>query len=551
MYMDSPDNISDTTSTDDLLEIKNTFINHLFTKINNYAHELFNDPTDELIDNLKDITTTPAVQNEELSEWLADTWKEGLSSEDIDKYTKQLIDLKKKINSEIPTIPEIMDADISDEDKSKAVQLYDLIKALPNFTEEYKTIKKALEAILNKEETGEADEIEKQLLTTDETPLKRQILLSNYSLAEKNILYKKLKFLDIATTDETEKEKNRTTISIALELDKNPVLKPALSNKPNNEEFNSKILELQHELNKNIYGLNDVKEEIISILCTRYSNPDATGQVIVLEGPPGCGKTQFVLSLGKVQNLPVHKIPFGGANDPAYLEGFLGTYASSQAGIIVNTMLKAKCKNPIILGDEVDKIEEGHKGQAVNGVLLSCFDPTQNKNFYDKRLDGISTDLSHIWWFLTCNDANKIDPILLDRCKVIKIRAPKLEEKIGIAREHSFKKAHKFVGWDTSKIKILNSGFYSPFVRITNENIEYIIKKSKIEEKGVRIMEHNIQTILKKINVLKLITLKNSTIGKVKLSYSIPNFKLPLTLDKNIIDILFEEEKKEILSYYI
>lgn len=548
MYMESPDNISDTSAPDEILELKNTFINHLFTKINNYAHEIFNEPTEELIENLKDtISFETNSSDNELSEWLNDNWKDNLSDEDIEKYTKQLLELKKKINSDIPTVPQIMDADISDEDKSKAIQLYDLVKALPNFTEEYKTIKKALEAILNKED----NEIDNQILVNNEMPLKKQIFLSNYSIAEKNILYKKLKYLDIPTSDETEKEKHRTTISIALDLDNNPILKPALSDKPNNEEFNSKILELQQELNKNIYGLNDVKEEIISILCTRYSNPEATGQVIILEGPAGCGKTQFVLSLGKVQNLPVHKIPFGGANDPAYLEGFLGTYSSSQTGIIVNTLLKAKCKNPIILGDEVDKIEDDPKGHAVNGVLLSCFDPTQNKHFYDKRLDGISTDLSHIWWFLTCNNVSKIDPILLDRCKVIKIRAPKLEEKIGIAREHTFTKAHKFVGWDTSKIKILNSGFYSPFVRITNENIEYIIKKSKVEEKGVRVLEHNIQSMLKKINVLKLITLKNSSIGKIKLSYSIPNFKLPITLDKNTIDILFEEEKKEVLSYYI
>jgi hypothetical protein len=62
-----------------------------------------------------------------------------------------------------------------------------------------------------------------------------------------------------------------------------------------------------------------------------------------------------------------------------------------------------------------------------------------------------------------------------------------------------------------------------------------------VKENGVRQLERNLVNIFSRFNTLKQIYISKKDSSKVKLSYCIPDFKLPIILNKKNIDILFTE----------
>lgn len=153
--------------------------------------------------------------------------------------------------------------------------------------------------------------------------------------------------------------------------------------------------------------------------------------------------------------------------------------------------------NPGIIVHNCDKIGElgSQRTLEINGLLTHILDKEQNMDFHDHYIGNIPLDLSKVMFILSFNNIHNIDPVVLNRLKVIKIKESTLLEKIEIVK--------KFTIPDISKILGVSN------IEIADEVIKYIIttKSNSEVDKGMRTINRNIHTIYGKLNTI--LCLKN------------------------------------------
>lgn len=254
-------------------------------------------------------------------------------------------------------------------------------------------------------------------------------------------------------------------------------------------EFTEDNLDIENAmsiLDKEHYGLRDVKERIIEFLAVRKINPDIQGQIICLAGPPGVGKTSIAKSLAHAMGRSYARISLGGVRDEADIRGHRKTYIGSMPGRIIEAVESAKSSNPLILLDEVDKLGSDHRGDP-SSALLEVLDGEQNSAFVDHYLE-IPYDLSHVLFITTANDKSQIPAPLLDRMEIIDLPGYTYEEKFNIAKNHLVSKQIKANGLKKSNVKI------------TDKALKNIIS-GYTKEAGVRVLERTIASVFRKIAV--------------------------------------------------
>ena len=231
------------------------------------------------------------------------------------------------------------------------------------------------------------------------------------------------------------------------------------------------------------YGLKKVKERILETLVVLQKMPNYNGQILCLVGPPGTGKTSVAQSIARATGRNFARVSLGGVHDEAEIRGHRRTYVASMPGKIIEAVREAGSVNPVILLDEVDKIDQDYKGDPA-AALLEVLDPEQNKTFKDHFLD-LPFDLSNVLFILTANTSDTIPRPLLDRTEVIELSSYTQEEKIHIAKNHLIPKQMKKHG-------ISNKEF-----RITDAGLNDIIR-SYTREAGVRVLERTIASLCRK-----------------------------------------------------
>lgn len=251
-------------------------------------------------------------------------------------------------------------------------------------------------------------------------------------------------------------------------------------------EENLDIENAEAILDKDHYGLTDVKERIIEFLAVRKINPDIKGQIICLAGPPGVGKTSIAKSLANAMGRSYARISLGGVRDEADIRGHRKTYIGSMPGRIIEAIESAKSSNPLILLDEVDKLGSDHRGDP-SSALLEVLDAEQNSTFTDHYLE-IPYDLSKVLFITTANDKNRIPAPLLDRMEIIDLPGYTYEEKFNIAKKHLVPK------------QIVANGLKKSYVKFSDKSLKKIIS-GYTKEAGVRVLERTIASVLRKIAV--------------------------------------------------
>lgn len=239
----------------------------------------------------------------------------------------------------------------------------------------------------------------------------------------------------------------------------------------------------QKQLDDDHYGLKKVKERILELISVRALNPNVKGQIICLVGPPGVGKTSIGRSIATALGRNYARVSLGGVRDEAEIRGHRKTYVGSMPGRIINALKQAKCMNPVILFDEIDKMGNDYKGDPAS-AMLEVLDPEQNVSFTDHYFE-IPVDLSDVLFITTANTTDTIPSPLLDRMDVIELGSYTREEKFHIAKNHLIPKTLKKHGENKRTVKISDKTIYE-------------IIDGYTREAGVRKLEKQIASICRK-----------------------------------------------------
>jgi len=243
-------------------------------------------------------------------------------------------------------------------------------------------------------------------------------------------------------------------------------------------------------LNEDHYGLKKPKERIIEYLAIKSITNSLKAPILCFYGPPGCGKTSLAKSIARSLNRKFIKCSLGGISDEAEIRGHRRTYVGSKPGRIIQNIRRVGVSNPVFLLDEIDKIGKNALRGDVSSALLEVLDPEQNKEFIDSYLE-VPFDLSDVLFICTANDLESIPTALIDRLELIELESYTLLEKIRIAKLYLIKK----------ELKI--NGFSNRNIVFSDKAIAYIVEHYT-EESGVRELEREIATILRKIAVEEL-----------------------------------------------
>lgn len=263
-------------------------------------------------------------------------------------------------------------------------------------------------------------------------------------------------------------------------------------------EDNFDLKRAQKILDRDHFGLEEVKKRMIEHLAVLKLRNDMKSPIICLTGPPGVGKTSIGRSIAEALGRKYVRISLGGLRDEAEIRGHRKTYIGALPGRIIQSLKKAGTSNPVFVLDEIDKLSNSHSGDP-SSALLEVLDPEQNNSFYDNFLE-MGYDLSKVMFIATSNNMATIQPALRDRMEVIKMSGYTIEEKVEIARQHLFPRQLK------------EHGLTSKDLSIGKKQLEKIVE-GYTRESGVRGLENKLAQVIR--NAAKSVAMEEEYNKKV------------------------------------
>lgn len=301
--------------------------------------------------------------------------------------------------------------------------------------------------------------------------LREKAETKKWSKEVKELFYKELGKLDRMNPAVAEYSVQMNYLQLMLELPWDETTKDNLD-----------LKRARRHLDKDHFGLDDVKERILEHLAVLKLKGDLKSPILCLYGPPGVGKTSLGKSVAASLKRKFGRISLGGMHDEAEIRGHRRTYIGAMPGRIIQTIRRAGSSNPVIILDEIDKVGQSNHGDPAS-ALLEVLDPEQNSTFHDNYLDT-EYDLSKVLFIATANNVGNISPALRDRMEMINVSGYLLEEKMEIVKRHLLPKQLEAHGVPADKLKI------------GKKSIEKIISEYT-RESGVRTLDKLIAKIVR------------------------------------------------------
>ena len=254
----------------------------------------------------------------------------------------------------------------------------------------------------------------------------------------------------------------------------------------------------QKILDRDHYGLKEVKERIIEHIAVLKLRNDMKSPILCFNGPPGVGKTSLGKSIAEALGREYVRISLGGLRDESEIRGHRKTYIGAMPGRIIQSLKKAKTSNPVFVLDEIDKLSVGNQGDP-SSAMLEVLDPEQNTSFYDNFVET-GFDLSKVMFIATANNISNVQPALRDRMEIVNVSGYTIEEKSQIAKKHLLPK------------QIVDHGLEKNIIKINKLALEKIIE-GYTRESGVRGLEKQIAKIIR--YVAKSIAMKEEFIKDI------------------------------------
>ncbi|ABX81154.1 endopeptidase La [Acholeplasma laidlawii] len=243
------------------------------------------------------------------------------------------------------------------------------------------------------------------------------------------------------------------------------------------------LQKVQDNLDKNHYGLENVKERIIEYLAVKMMTGRNPQTILCLAGPPGVGKTSLATSIAEALGRKFVKQSLGGVKDESEIRGHRRTYVGAMPGRILKGMKDAGTVNPVFLLDEIDKMASDYRGDPAS-AMLEVLDPEQNAKFSDHYLEE-NYDLSQVLFITTANYLENVPAPLRDRMEIVELSSYTEYEKIQIAQKHLVNKQLSAHGLDSDKFTI-------------DEETLYFIVRHYTREAGVRELNRYIGSLVRK-----------------------------------------------------
>jgi ATP-dependent Lon protease len=326
-----------------------------------------------------------------------------------------------------------------------------------------------------------------EYLAGNNQPIKYRILMMDAPIKIKSVALSKLKNLSELEKSSPDYAYEWTSLNYLLDLPWNRSIDLPVTKQSGLDAIQSYLKNAMDFLETVTYGQYRAKSTLLLKLARYLENPESSGFILGIKGPPGSGKTTLVNNgLSRLLNRPFFRVDLGGAKHADSLLGTRKVFERSDVGDLTRFLIEGKCMNPVIFFDELDKVSTTDYGREIIDTLNDLTDKTRNKTIVDQYL-GLSLDFSKAIYVFAYNSSDQIPESLMSRIHEIEIEPYTVTDKIEMCSKFFLPKA------------CANLNFDQKLVSFEPSALKWLIAQQKPPELGARELERSIENIIEKL----------------------------------------------------